>query len=422
MQSIKKNILLPSILAGMLGFAGSINAAISQQSNQDAAGLGDSQAGSAASALDASTEFYNPAGLMLIKEQEVVVGTNLSMPTYQFSGETHYGNSSTLSADGNGGSFYPALFLHYAAPISDKWAFGFGVSSPFAMHSDWSNDSSAAGNDTSTSFSTYDVSTDLAYAVTSKLSVGAGIDFVRVIVSDYDNSTQNGANYDTSLSGSQWDTGWHGGLMYQVTPAARVGVAYHSKVNYEASGDAAATDENGAVLNSTNDAVLSSTLPAYTTGSVYYELNPKWALEGSVSYTQWDQADEVVYQNVPTNSGVTSQVTQTYDLQNTWRTAVGVHYQLNDEVMLRGGVGYETSPYTDANTVYLGAPVGASYDASAGLQYKYSSTLAFDLGWTHMFYLTQDVNTTNTTSGSTTSGEFSGSNDVLGMQVRWDML
>ena len=409
MRFTRKNVLLPSILVGLLGFSQLTCAAISQQINQDAAGLGDSQAGSAASALDASTEFYNPAGLMYIKEQQVIVGSNLIMPTYEFNSD-------------EGGTFNDALFLHYAAPISDKWAFGFGVTSPFAMNSDWSDDSSAAGNATHSSLSTYEISTDLAYAINQKLSVGAGFDFVRVIVSDYDSTTQGGTNYDTDLSGRQWNKGWHGGALYQVTQAARVGIAYHSKVDYEATGDASTTDANGAVLQSTDAFVLSSTLPAYTTGSVYYELNPKLALEGSISYTQWDQADEVTYQNLPTDTGITAQEVQTSTLQNTWRTALGAHYQLTDQLMLRGGAGYETSPYTDSNTVYLGAPVGASYDASAGLQYKYSNTLAFDLGWTHMFYLTQDVNTTNVASNSTTSGQFSGSNDILGAQVRWDML
>ncbi len=422
MRFTKKAVLLPSILAWVLGLIEPASAAINQQWNQDAAGLGDAQAGSAAAALDASTEFYNPAGLMYIKEQQVVAGTNLTMSTYDMSGETHYGNNATLNEDGSGGTFSPGVFLHYAAPISDQWAFGFGVSSPFSTNTAWSDDSSAAGSATTTNMTTYDVSTDLAYAVTKKFSVGAGFDFVRVIVSDYDNVAQGNANYDTSLSGKQWSTGWHGGILYQLTDAARVGVAYHSKVDYEATGDASATDANGAVLNSTNNFVLSSTLPAYTTASVYYTINPKLALEGSVSYTQWDQAGEVTYQNLPTDTGVTAETTQSYDLQNTWRTALGVHYSLTGELMLRGGVGYETSPYTDTNEVYLGAPVGSSYDASAGLQYKHSKTLAFDLGWTHMFYLTQDVNTTNATSNSTTAGQFSGSNDVLGIQVRWDMV
>ncbi len=412
MRLLPHHLLKHLSIAGMCFFVfiETSHGAISQQFNQDAAGLGDAQAGGAASALDASTEFYNPAGLLLIQEQQVVFGSNLYMPTYDFD------NSTTTSA--SGGAFSQQLYLHYAAPISSSWSFGFGVSSPFAMHSDWPNNSSAANNSTTTSLNTYDVSTDLAYAITSKLSIGAGFDFVRVIVSDMNYSSDT---YSTSLSGSQWDKAWHGGILYQFTPTLRAGVAYHSKVNYEVSGDAVSLDNNGAVLQSTNNFVMTSTLPAYTTASVYYELNPVWAVEASVNYTLWTQAEEATYQNLPTNLGITPSTTQTYALQNTWRTALGVHYKVSSDMMLRAGAGYETSPYQNANTVYLGAPAGSSYDASLGLEYQYSKTLAFDLGWTHIFYLSQDVNTNNI-NGSTTVGAFSGSNDVVGAELRWDML
>jgi long-chain fatty acid transport protein len=434
MRLLQKSWLINCFVVGMclLFSVKTSHAAISQQFNQDAAGLGDAQAGSAASAIDASTEFYNPAGLLLIPEQEVILGGNLSMPTYQFSGSTVYNLppisppdnfiSNISSGESNGGAFSQQLFLHYAAPISNTWAFGFGISSPFAMNSAWSNDSSAAGSSTNTRFSTYDISTDLAYAITSKLSAGLGLDFVRVIVSEADYNGLVGEDYSTSLSGSEWEKAWHGGLLYQFASDVRAGLAYHSKVDYKASGSAQSLDENGAVLHSTNDFVMTSTLPAYTTASIYYTLNPTWALEGSVNYTQWDQADDVTYQNLPSAIGMTESTTQTYAFNNTWRTALGVHYILSPEMVLRTGIGYETSPYQNTDTVYLGAPVGASYDASAGLQYKYSRTLVFDLGWTHMFYLTQDVSTTNATSDSTTSGQFSGSNDILGAQVRWEML
>lgn len=421
----QKKVLLPSILISLLGFSHLASAAISQQFNQDAAGLGDSQAGSAASALDASTEFYNPAGLVMIQEQQVILGDNLYLPAYQFNGTISHG-ATDIDSDTDGGVFSQSPYLHYAAPISEKWAFGFGVSSPFAAHGSWSSSTQLQEINhrfysTNSDFSTYDVSTDLAYAITQKFSVGVGLDFVRVIFSENDTHAQNTTSYDTSLSGSQWNKGWHGGLMYQFTPSTRLGLAYHSKVSYEASGGASTTDANDAILQSTNDFVLSSTLPAYTTASIYTELNSQWAVEGSVNYTQWSNADEITYQNLPTDSEIVAQTTTYYELQNTWRTAVGAHYILTPEVTLRAGLGYETSPYkNDTTSIYLAAPEGSTYDVSAGLQYKFSNTLAFDFGWTHLFYVTQNIEKTG--ENSTTSGEFSGSNDILGAQVRWDML
>lgn len=407
-----------------LGSIPLIHAAISQQVNQEAAGLGDAQAGSASSALDAATEFYNPAGLVFIKQQQVVVGDMLYTPTDTFTGTTSSLSASSPAGSpqsASGGVFYQQPFLHYAAPISESWAFGFGVSSPFSMQSHWEETSSAAGNATTTQLSTYDISTDLGYALTPTFSLGIGLDFVRVIFSDYNNEAQGSVNNATSLSGSQWDKGWHGGILYQFTPKVRAGLAYHSKINYAASGSAQAVATDGVILQSTDDFVLTSTLPAYTTVSVYYALNPVWAVEASTQYTQWTQAAAVTYQNLPTASGITPLSIQNYALKNTWRTALGVHYRASSAFMLRAGAGVETSPYTDQDTVNLGAPVGAHYLASAGLCYSFSTELAFDFGWTHVFYADQTVATTNVTSNSTTSGQFSGENDILGAQIRWNM-
>lgn len=413
-----KFTVLPLISALSLLSITPVFAAMSQQFNQDAAGLGDAQAGSAASALDASTEFYNPAGLVRIKQQQAVMGINLNMPTNKFSGSSTL-NGTTTTGDENGAESYETPYLHYAAPISDKWAFGFGISSPFQMNSNWGSNSSVSPNTTNTELTTYQISTDLAYAVNQKLSIGYGYDFVRTVVTDYNYESSNGSDYQTNLGGTQWSRAFHGGILYQFTPETRAGLAYHSKIDYSASGGANTTDSNGDILQSTNDFSLKGILPAYTTASVYHQLNAQWVLEGSINYTQWHQLDKMTYDHVPTDSSITTN-TQTYNFQDTWRFALGAHYALNDQVLLRFGAGYETSPYKD-DDVYMQAPVGASYDASAGVHVVASNAMAVDLGWTHIFYQDQSVDTSNSVNNSTTSGDFEGSSDILGAQLVWNM-
>lgn len=145
----------------------------------------------------------------------------------------------------------------------------------------------------------------------------------------------------------------------------------------------------------------------------------RWVLEGSVNYTQWHQLDEMTYDNMPTDTGFTTQ-TQSYNFQDTWRFAFGAHYILNTKILLRFGAGYETSPYK-ADEVYMQSPVGASYDASAGVHLVTSETMAVDIGWTHVFYQDQSVSSSNSLNSSNTSGDFDGSNDILGAQLVWNM-
>ena len=67
---------------------------------QNASGLGNAYAGSAAVAADASTMFFNPAGLTLLPGMQVVVsGAGIGLQT-QFSGTCQPDGRSSRSRDG----------------------------------------------------------------------------------------------------------------------------------------------------------------------------------------------------------------------------------------------------------------------------------------------------------------------------------
>lgn len=394
-------------------------AAMYQQWNQDAAGLGDAQSGSAASAQDASTEIYNPAGLIMIKQQQAVFGANINMPTFKFDGSSTFEGQPSGSENAKGGKYFLSPFLHYAAPISNTWAFGFGISSGYNAQSDWGGDNSVSPVATDTQINTYQISTDLAYAPWKPFSLGAGFDFVRVMLESYDYDSPTSSPYDSNLNGDSWDTAWHAGALFQINEATRIGAAYHSKVNYKAVGDASTTSQDGDTLEETDNFGFSSVLPAYSTLSAYRQINPKWVMQASVSYTQWDQINEITFDNLPTSTGL-EDASQECDYQNTWRGAVGAHYAISPTLMMRFGLAYETSPYNN-DDVYLQAPPGNSYDASIGLHVVTSTEWAFDFGWTHIFYEDLNVDTTNDANDATSTGDFSGSSDIIGLQAVWNM-
>ena len=101
-----------------------------------AAAIGNYAAGIAAEGADASIGWYNPAGLVLIKEQQAVfsgVGvfpsTTLSgQSTFQTEGVPAYVQSfNHLQGAENAG--VPAF--HYAKPLGERATFGLSVVSPF---------------------------------------------------------------------------------------------------------------------------------------------------------------------------------------------------------------------------------------------------------------------------------------------------
>src|SRR3990167_5212620 len=77
-------LLLPISTLGLLpSFA---LASAFQLFEQDAASIGNAHAGYAAEAADASTAFYNPAGITRFKNQQVVIAGAAVMPSFKFNG------------------------------------------------------------------------------------------------------------------------------------------------------------------------------------------------------------------------------------------------------------------------------------------------------------------------------------------------
>ncbi|MFN3233950.1 MAG: OmpP1/FadL family transporter [Gammaproteobacteria bacterium] len=404
-------------------------AAAFQQWNQDAAQMGVNQAGRAASADDASTEFYNPAGLVRIPQQQLVVGGVGLFPDYDFSGTSTYSSGVTSSRTGSaqGAEFYAYPFLHYAAPISDKFAFGFGVSSPFAIKTDWGDTSSVSYIASQTDISTIDITTDLAYAITQKISVGAGVDVVRVMISDYDYTTplntSGSSYYTTDLSGYDWTYGWHAGALYQYSEHTRFGLAYHSSIDFNASDSVKTVSSSGGDLVSSSNFEIDGELPSTTVLSAYHDFNDRFAGMTSVTFTRWSDLNDLKYKNLPTNTGIVSSRDADPCLEDTWGVNVGGHFKVNNKILLRAGIGYETSP-ADDDAVYLRAPDNGVLSASVGAHVQATETIGFDIGWTHLFYLDDDVSVSSSESqgtSTTVSGSLDANTDILGAQVVWNM-
>ena len=78
-----KQLMLGLALAGFADLGQAAGFALIEQS---ASGLGNAYAGQAASAQDASTIFFNPAGMTLLPDRQLVLAGHLIKPQAKFSG------------------------------------------------------------------------------------------------------------------------------------------------------------------------------------------------------------------------------------------------------------------------------------------------------------------------------------------------
>lgn len=160
-----------------------------QLSEQSVSGLGVAFAGGAASAEDASTLFFNPAGLTLLDQSELQLGMHAIIPSDEFSNQgTRYNLPGTPFnglpvAGGNGGNAginHMVGNLYASHPLVRNSSYGditvgVGVFTPFGLETDYQPDFVGRYAALRTKLTTIDIQPTLAWRY-GRFSLGAGVD------------------------------------------------------------------------------------------------------------------------------------------------------------------------------------------------------------------------------------------------------
>lgn len=423
-------------ISGLLGVSTSTMASGFQLWEQDGASIGSYHAGYAALANDASTAFYNPAGMTRIKNQQLVIGTVGIMTDFKYKGNlsvnTIIPDPISLTAQGGNFSFIPAL--QYVAPLSDRASFGFSIDVPFGLKTNYGSNTELRYAATLSSATVIDVSPSLAFQVTDKASLGFGPDLQRM----YGEFDQVGGVFnpsmDTPSTNKANDTayGYHLGGLYQFTPTTRVGLSYHSQVVHHLSGTSKFIGPIADILNDgsiiSRNATVNVTLPPYTALSGYHLICPKVALMGTVIYTQWSTFKNLVLNNVagigPMGATTNLQVIIPENYRDTWNLSLGTEYYATDKITLRSAIGYDQTPTRDAyRNIQL--PDNDRYLFAFGGHYQATKTVGVDLSWAHVFINRATINPPPQVTGiqiSTATGSVTGGADVFGAQLTWDIV
>lgn len=109
---------------------------------QSASGMGNAYAGAAATAEDASTIFYNPAGMSELKGTQFAVGGHVIDLSAKFSnsGSTKPAAIVTNPLGGNGGEAGTTAIVpnvYFVLPIGERFDFGIGVNAPFGLKTEY---------------------------------------------------------------------------------------------------------------------------------------------------------------------------------------------------------------------------------------------------------------------------------------------
>ena len=388
MKMIPRRAVSAALLLAFSGFAG---AAGFQTYGQNASGLGVSYAGSAAVAENASTIYYNPAGMTMIPGVQASIGWVGETQSSRFSNRNSSVTGGLTLSGGNGGDngdWNSLPNAYFSWQLHPQWFVGLGISRPYALSSAYDNNWIGRYNAVKSEIRSLNINPSLAWKVTDRLALGFGLNHQKL---ELDFSNVNAANVLTTVRADDSAWGWNAGALYKLSPSMRVGIAYRSGIDYR--------------LEGTRSLRLNT--PGTLTWSVWQQVSDRWEAMGDLSYTNWHRFNRLDL--TPTEN---------YNFQNAWRFAWGAAYKATDAWKLKFGVAFEKSPvrdgerdarFTDGNRIWL----------SLGGQWRPSATSTLDFGYAYLYQndapvrSTQDFGAGNT---ATLQGRYNNSGHILGIQ------
>jgi len=347
------------------------------------ADVGLASAGYSARAQDASTVFTNPAGMTRLAGDQLTLGAQVLHADLGFS--IGQGTTPALGSNdgGNPVGWFPGGGMFYSHSVSPDIKVGLAITGNFGLAVKY--DDGWVGRYRAQDGTLLGVSVlpSAAWRVNENLSLGASLN---AMYGKLDNkvAVNNiiGSDGSLTLADNVWGFGANLGLLYEPDRGTRFGITWNSPVNLDfrattqwdglAPGVRTLLASRG-LLNANVD--LGVTVPQGVNASFYREVDPRWAILGSVGWQQWSRFGEVEI-GVDTNNPVG--VTTSLNYKDTWHVAAGAQYKLSDAWLLNAGVAYD-SGFQDNNSIALALPANAAWRFGAGGQKEESRT--FSWGW-----------------------------------------
>ncbi|WP_185045276.1 OmpP1/FadL family transporter, partial [Pseudomonas brassicacearum] len=200
-------------------------------------GMGTGYAGRSSSADDASTVYGNPAGMSRLKREQVTGGVAFLDAKTDISDA-----SSSPNGGSNKGDMVPFTSVpmgFYVKPIDDHWAFGLGVYVPFGLITDYENNFAGRYFGSKSEVQVITFQPTVSYAFNDKVSIGFGPTINRIDGTLESNLsiTQAAPDGKVKIKGDDTALGYNIGVLVQATDTTRLGLTYHSKVDYKLEGN-----------------------------------------------------------------------------------------------------------------------------------------------------------------------------------------
>lgn len=399
----RKQLMLGLALAG---FADLSHAAGFALVEQNASGLGNAYAGQAASAQDASTIFFNPAGMTLLPDTQLVISGDLIQPSVKFSGTFSSPVGGGQGGDAGDVAFVPSLYFTH--PLTSGVTLGLGVNAPFGLKTEYDTGWVGRFQALESEIKTINVNPSIAWKLNDQLSLGLGLDIQRIDATLSNNISPLAPGSLMTIKGDDYGWGYNLGVLWQAAPDTRVGLSYRSEVDYKLEGTL--TSNVSQPLPPSGSVTADITLPASASLSIFHKLSSTVDLLADVSWTGWSAFDRlaVMYTSVAYSLPATQE-----DWRDSWRYSLGATWHRDTVWSWRAGVAYDETPVPDANRTPRIPDESRTWLALGG-QYRLDKKNMIDFGFAHLFIKQASIG--SKTSAGTLNGKYDSHANILSAQ------
>ena len=349
---------------------------------QSAYGQGMSFAGVAAGG-SLSSMFWNPATLSQVMGLEFESGISGVIPISEVLVTAGPG-----SPFGEGDIGQDALVPNsYAAyRVNDKVIVGIGINGPFGLATEYpaASIARAGGIAGDSEIFTINANPAVAFQINDYVTVALGAQIQWLDLTLTDQATTLGGGGIVDLEGDGFGYGLTAGIQIMAGPNTEIGLGYRSRIDNDHEGTLVRI--NGVPANVPATTTLD--LPDLVTLGIRHKINDYWRVMAGVEWANWSRFGTVTL-TTPLGSQPLA-----FDYDDGWYFSAGAEYMWNDQLTLRGGVGWELSPVSDQVRSFR-LPDDDRLWLSAGASYKANDRYSFDVGYSFLTTFDTTINNTN---------------------------
>lgn len=363
---------------------------------------------------DATATYYNPAALILLKNNQMVTLGSIAYFHSHFTGQvTQAATGFTQSGSSNAHTHYYLPSLYFGVPTHYKIALGLAVISN-SFNRDMENNSILRYTQSNNSIQNIDVVPAIGIRLNEFFSIGAGINisyanFLLKPILGFPSLNIPDSQSRNESSG----TGWGGdvGFLLKTSVSTLIGFNYRSSVTYQLEGKSVFESQPKVTSNHYH---FKFWTPARSVLSINHFITKTLGLIGTLQYIQWNIFKDINIHGIATQIGSQPVIIPSakvhYHLHNTWLITLGGHYRITPTCVIRIAGSYDGAPasgnyqISNGDNIIIGASIG----------YEISKIITLDGSYAHAFIRDKRI---HVTGRNLINGINKGSRDALSLKL-----